>query len=274
MIPRCLLFVPALDRARYDKALASGPDAICIDLEDAVAPARKDEARAVLTAYLAQEAPADAPIWVRINETGSDAGGRDVAALAALGRPLRLMVPKAERAEAIVALSAAFATPPLIMPLIETARGLHQVEMVAAAHARVTALLFGPGDLSQSLGAQPEWDAMLYGRSRTVLAARLAGIAALDGPHFDLADAAGAGEAARRALALGFDGKAAVHPRQVAPILAAFTPPAAEIAFARKVMAAFADPERGVAAIDGRLVDGPLIAQARRTLRRAGEPAA
>lgn len=268
-IPRCLLFVPALNPERFPKALASGADAICIDLEDAVALARKAEARALLADH--PERIAGGRIWIRINAAESAEGRRDLAALAGTGAPLSLLLPKVEAPEALEVLRGQLPPESRLIAIVETAAGLSRVEAIAQAGG-LSALLFGPGDLSASLGCAAEGEALLYGRSRTVLAARVAGIGVMDGPWFDLADTAGAEAEARSARAIGFDGKVAVHPAQVAPILQGFTPGAAEVARARRILAAFADPRLGVTTIDGRLVDGPLIENARRVIRRLGEP--
>lgn len=272
-LPRCMLFVPALAPERFAKALASGADAICIDLEDAIAPSRKTEARETLVAYLSNLERPDARIWLRINAAETQAGQDDLAALEELGRPLSLLLPKIEAANVLHGVGTRLGAGTRLIAIVETSLGLSRVETLACAGGPLAGLLFGPGDLSASLGCAPAWDALLYARSRTVLAARTAGIGALDGPYFDLADAEGARTEASAAAALGFDGKIAVHPRQVAPIIAGFMPSGEEIDRARRILETFADERVGVAMIDGRLVDGPLIENARRVIRKAGEAA-
>ncbi|CAH1658804.1 CoA ester lyase [Hyphomicrobiales bacterium] len=270
-LPRCMLFVPALAPERFAKALASGADTICIDLEDAIAPSRKAEARETLIAYLSNLDRPDPRIWLRINAAETKEGQDDLAALEELDRPLSLLLPKVEAAGGLHAVGARLGGGTRLIAIVETALGLSQVETLAHTGEPLAGLLFGPGDLSASLGCAPAWDALLYARSRTVLAARTAGIGVIDGPYFDLADAAGAGSEAAAAAALGFDGKVAVHPLQVAPIMAGFMPSGDEISRARRILDIFADERVGVAMIDGRLVDGPLIENARRVIRQAGE---
>lgn len=272
-LPRCMLFVPALAPERFAKALASGADAICIDLEDAIAPSRKEEARDTLIAYLSGKDGRDARIWLRINPVETKLGQDDLAALEKLGRPFSLLLPKIEVPDVLDAVGARLGGGTRLIAIVETALGLSRVEALAGAGGALAGLLFGPGDLSASLGCAPDWDALLYARSRTVLAARAAGIDVLDGPYFHLTDIPGVEREARAAAALGFDGKIAVHPKQVAPIMAGFMPSGDEIGRARRVLDIFADERVGVAMIDGRLVDGPLIENARRVIRKAGEAA-
>lgn len=272
-MPRCMLFVPALAPERFAKALSSGADAICIDLEDAIAPSCKEEARATLIGYLSDGAARDARIWLRINAVDTREGRDDIAALATLGCPLSLLLPKIEAPDRIRAVETALGARSRLIAIVETALGLSRVEQIASASGALSGILFGPGDLSASLGCAPNWEALLYTRSRTVLAARSADIGVLDGPCFKLSDAAAAGMEARAAAELGFDGKIAVHPSQVAPIMAGFMPSGEEIIRARRVLEVFSDQRVGVATVDGQLVDGPLIENARRVIRKAGEVA-
>jgi citrate lyase beta subunit len=272
-LPRCMLFVPALAPERFAKALASGADAVCIDLEDAIAPNRKEEARETLIAYLSGRDGPDARIWLRVNPVETELGQSDLAALRTLGLPLSLLLPKSEEPDILEDIGARLGAGTRLIAIVETALGLSRVEALARADGPLAGLLFGPGDLSASLGCAPAWDALLYARSRTVLAARIAGIGVLDGPYFHLADAPGAEREAKAAAALGFDGKIAVHPRQVAPIIAGFMPSGEEIGRARRILDIFADEHIGVATVDGRLVDGPLIENARRVIRKAGDAA-
>lgn len=267
---RCLLFVPGLNPERFSKALAAGADAICVDLEDAIAMSRKTEAREVVLAWLLSGAVADRRVWVRVNPADSAEGMRDIAALGGIGLPVSVLLPKVETPAALGTVMAALPRGSRIIAIVETTRGIANVEAIAATPGLI-ALLFGPGDLSAALGCASDGPALLYARSRTILAARLAGCQVLDGPWFDLADSAGAGRAARIAADTGFDGKVAVHPRQVPEILGGFRPTQDEADTARRILAAFSDPALGVTMIDGRLVDGPLIENARRVIRKLGE---
>ena len=269
-IRRSLLFVPAVRPDRFPKALATGADAVCLDLEDGVAPSAKETAREQAFALLAGRGPSRAEVSLRINDVKTALGRTDLAALAAAGvRPDALMLPKVagagEIGEVEAALAATGAAPPLIVQ-IETAAGLMAAAEIAAASPNVSAVFFGAIDLAADLGCAVEWEALLYARSRVVLAAGAAGVSALDSPWMDVpAVEALAGES-RRTRRLGFAGKAAIHPSQVPVIQRAFSPSAEEVAWARKVVAAYERQQGGVLLVDGRLVERPVVRSARRNL--------
>ena len=272
-IRRSLLFVPAVRPDRFPKALATGADAVCLDLEDGVAPGAKETAREQAFALLAGREPSRAETSLRINDVKTALGRADLAALAAAGvRPDALMLPKVAGADEIAEVEAALAGTGAALPLIvqlETAAGLTAAAGIAAASPNVAAVFFGAIDLAADLGCAVEWEALLYARSRVVLAAGAAGVSALDSPCMDVpAVEALAGES-RRARRLGFAGKAAVHPSQVPVIQQAFSPSAEEVAWARKVVAAYERQQGGVLLVDGQLVERPVVRSARRDLRIA-----
>ncbi|GGG41719.1 HpcH/HpaI aldolase/citrate lyase family protein [Chelatococcus composti] len=255
------LFVPADRPERFAKAAASGAGAIIVDLEDAVAPDAKAGARANLG-----HLPVDAcPVLVRINSRASGWFEDDLAAVAASAAH-GVVLPKAEEAADIAALRA-LGEARAIVPLIETARGLAQLSSVLAAPG-VTAAAFGSLDLALDLGCEHTWEALLMARSELVLRSRLVGLPApVDGVTTALDEESAAADA-RRAAALGFGGKLAIHPRQVAPIQAAFRPSEADIVWARRVIAA---TRTGAAVrLDGAMIDAPLVARARRILAASG----
>ena len=269
-IRRSLLFVPAARPDRFPKALATGADAVCLDLEDGVAPGAKETARGQAFALLAGRGPSRAEVSLRINDVKTALGRTDLAALAAAGvRPDALMLPKVAGAGEIGEVEAALAGTGAALPLIvqlETAAGLMAAAEIAAASPNVSAVFFGAVDLAADLGCAVEWEALLHARSRVVLAAGAAGVSALDSPWMDVpAVAALAGES-RRARRLGFAGKAAIHPSQVPVIQRAFSPSAEEVAWARKVVAAYERQQGGVLLVDGRLVERPVVRSARRNL--------
>jgi citrate lyase beta subunit len=271
---RSLLFVPASRPDRYAKALSSGADIVCVDLEDAVAPGAKVGARADALGFLAAaDADAGPARALRINALTTATGLADLLAVAA-ARPGGgfLMLPKlgaaAEAALAAAILDEAGVGLPLI-PLVETLDGLELVDAIARATPRMAAIMLGAVDLATELGVALEPEPLAYARSRVVHACRRAGIGAIDGPTLDVRDPAVAGADAQRARRLGFTGKAVIHPVQVAPIHAAFTPTADEVARAERVLAAFAAAEGGVARLDGALVEKPVAAAAARVLARA-----
>ncbi|MBA2960996.1 MULTISPECIES: HpcH/HpaI aldolase/citrate lyase family protein [Ramlibacter] len=262
--PRSYLFVPGDRPERFAKACASGAHAVIVDLEDAVAPEQKAAARAALAAWLHP----DHPVLVRINAADT-AWFRDDCALA--GRPgvAGVVLPKAERLEDIEALRAAGAA--AVLPLIETAVGYDRARELAGA-AGVHRLVFGSIDFQLDLGITGEDDALLAFRSGLVLASRLAGVAApVDGVSTAIDDAAQLSADAARARRLGFGGKLCIHPRQLQAVHAAFSPSEADVRWAKRVLEA-AGSAKGVAiAVDGKMVDRPVILRAQAILDEAGQ---
>lgn len=256
------LFVPADRLDRYGKAAASGADAVIVDLEDAVAPAGKEAARDALAGGL----PA-ATVIVRVNAIGTPWHDGDIDLIHRLGA-VGVMLPKAEDPEAVAGLARRLRGRRHLIPLIETARGVHRAVDIAAAHG-VTQIAFGPEDYRNDIGCGDAPEALLPARSTLVLASRLAGLPPpLDGPCLDFRDAAKTTEEALHARTLGFGGKLAIHPDQVAWIRQAFRPGEAEIAWARRVIAVAGDG--GAAGLDGVMIDAPAVARARRIIERAG----
>lgn len=248
------LFVPASRSERFARAAKSGADAIIIDLEDAVAPAEKEAARAGLTTL------PPVPVVIRINATGTVWHKADVAA-AVLLAPAAVMLPKAESAAQVASVCRALAPVP-VMALIETARGLAAAREIAAVPG-VIRLAFGSVDYCADLGCAHEQDTLLPARSEIVLASRLAKLAPpLDGVTVAIRDEDRVMAETTHSRALGMGGKLAIHPAQVAPILAAFRPSQAEIDWARRVL----DSGDQAVAVDGAMVDAPVRARARRIL--------
>ncbi|MFP5516535.1 MAG: aldolase/citrate lyase family protein [Alphaproteobacteria bacterium] len=273
---RSWLFTPATRPERFDRAVHSGADVLIIDLEDAVPPADKATARDTAMAALAT--PPAVPILraLRINAPVTPEGLEDLLALSRLprnGRPDCVIVPKVDSAEMIRWMDTLFdgtGAPMPLVALIESARGVAAVEDIARASPRLAALFFGAADLSADLGCATAWEPLLSARSRLVNAAALAGIEAVDSPFFALTDAAGLERETAAALALGFGAKAAIHPGQIATINAALTPTEAEVAHARRVLA---ESAKGVAVVDGRMIDEAMARKARRILSRAADTA-
>lgn len=255
------LFVPGDRPDRFGKAAGSGADAVILDLEDAVAPGAKEMAREALRADFTT-----LPVLVRVNGIGTLWHADDMAALAGHGFA-GVIVPKAEGGEAFAALCAAASLP--VVALIESAGGLAEARRIAAT-ANVVRLAFGSIDFCADLGCAHTRDALLAARSELVLASRLAGLAApIDGVTTALDDTAMIRGDARHAQELGFGAKLCIHPRQIEAIRAGFAPEAAEVAWARKVLAG----GDGAVAIDGAMIDEPVRIRARAVLRRAGRVA-
>lgn len=273
--PRSWLFVPAL-RARewIPKALAAGADAVIVDLEDATAPDEKERACAVVR-ELALDAYGGAPVFVRVNAAPDERFASDLAAARA-ARAAGVVLPKAGGASDVARVSRVdpARSAPAILVMVETARGVLSALELAESDARVVGLAFGAEDLSADLGVTRtrEPGELATARSLVALAAAAAGVAAVDTPWLDLGDPDGAGREARGARQLGFAGKLVIHPSHVAQVNAAFTPDERETERARSIIDAFdaavADGS-GIAKLDGRMVDRPVVVAARRVLAQA-----
>jgi len=274
-VRRALLFVPAVRTDRYHKALATGADSICIDLEDGVALGEKAEARDAALTFFARREPTHTEVVLRINDPKTDLGQADVTALRnAAIRPDALMLPKANGADEIVEVESLLADVLPDLPLIvmvETAQGLAAAREIATATPNVAAVFFGAIDFSSDVGCAVEWDALLYARSRVVLAAALARTSAIDSPFMDVSAVETLSEECQRVRRLGFIGKAAIHPTQVAVIQDTFSPSADEIRWAHKVLEAYKQNRGGVLLVDGKLVERPVIIAAERTLAIASK---
>ena len=265
---RSFLFVPADRPERYAKALASGADAVIIDLEDAIAPAGKLAARqALMQALPGLSAAERGRLLVRINAAGSAWHGDDLAALRNPG-PVAIMVPKAESVATLAQVAAAMGPACALLPLIESVAGLDAIDALAAC-PQVLRLVFGHLDFQADAGLACGVDEseLISVRLTIVLASRRAGLAApVDGISPGTRETAQLGLDAARSRRGGFGGKLCIHPAQVAVVNAAFTPSADELDWARRVQAAFTAAGGGVFSLDGRMVDAPVLRLAQRTL--------
>ena len=257
---RTWLFVPGDRPERFAKAAAAGPDVVVVDLEDAVAPAHKDAARAHVIDWLPR---AGVTVAVRINAAGTTWHDADVAALAALGGPSLVMLPKADRPETVATVLAALPDGSAVVALVETALGVARAIDLARSPG-VVRLAFGSYDLAAELGVDPDHaPALAPARGNLVLASAVGGLAGpIDGVTGDVRDHERLTADVTAAAALGFAGKLCIHPSQVAPAAAALAPSPDEVAWAERVLAAAT--EDGVALVDGRMVDAPVVARARR----------
>jgi citrate lyase subunit beta/citryl-CoA lyase len=268
-LPITYLFVPGNRPERFDKALAAGADAVILDLEDAVAPRDKEAARANAGRWLAAHSDARERMVVRINDASSAWFAADLDLLRKTGVH-RAMLPKAETPEQVSALRAVLPPDGQVLPLIETAHGLHNVEAVAAAPG-VERLVFGTLDYAVDLDLSGDDRGLIYPSTRIAVASRCAGIAspvagvtpAIDDDERLLADLA-------FARAFGFGAKLCIHPKQVAVIHKALLPTDAEVDWAKRVLAA-AEGREGAVQVDGKMVDRPVLLRARAILDRAAE---
>ncbi|WP_217477117.1 HpcH/HpaI aldolase/citrate lyase family protein [Stutzerimonas stutzeri] len=266
---RSALFVPATRPERIPKALASGADAVIVDLEDAVADGLKAEARGHLDAFLA--ANPDAQVLVRINADGHAQQSEDLAVCAARPGVIGVLLPKVERAAQVV--TAAGCGKP-VWPIVESARGLAALPEIAAAKG-VERLSFGALDLGLDLGLASGTAAaervLDQARYSLLLHSRLANLAPpLDSVFPDIRNLDGLARFAADARDMGFGGVLCIHPSQVAVVHETLMPSADELAWAQRVLAAGASGE-GVFVVDGQMIDAPVIGRARRLLQRAGQ---
>lgn len=271
-----ILFVPGNRPERFDKALRSGAPAIVIDLEDAVPVDAKASARDAARKWLDTiDDRAPAISGVRINSPFTRDGHADIGMLLDAGRkPGFILMPKVESAIEPQLLQRLLGDIALICT-IESARGLANAGSIAGGVPSVAALAFGGVDLAADLRAELSWDALLHARGCVVQAAAAASVGVLDVPHLDIAADAALETECRRAKAMGFTGKLAIHPRQIDGIMSAFLPSATEIAEARDLLRAAQQAHGAAAQYKGRMIDEAVLRSARRvmhlaTLRREG----
>ena len=279
MARRSLLFSPADRPELLRKGPDSGADIVCSDLEDAVAPRRKPEARDGLVELLSDPAfDPDCEVCVRINSERA-AAEADLEVLLGADADLRLdslMLPKAESAadvEWVVEEMDRWDADLPLLAICESAAGVLHAEEIAA-HEAADALLFGAEDLSADIGATrtPEGTEVLHAREHVVLAAAAAGVDAIDTLVTDFEAEDHLAEDTRFGLELGYDGKMCIHPAQIPVVNEAFTPDAERIEWAHRILEAAAEAEaegRGVFRVDGEMVDAPLVTQAERVRDRA-----
>lgn len=263
---RSLIFAPGNKPEMFPKALRTGADIVCVDLEDAVAPHHKAEARVatvgVFTGPAAQELTGPEKM-VRLNAMSSPDGVRDLAAfLDAAAMPHGFMLPKVSCPDEVrlldeVLTDAGAAT--RLHVIIETNRGLDAATEIARASNRIASLLFGGVDMAADLRTPGGWENLLYARSRAVHAAAGAGVDLIDVPWLDLEDMAGMEREARASRDLGFTGKGAIHPKQIPVLNEIFSPSENEIARARRIIDAFAESDSGLVVIDGKLIEKPVL---------------
>lgn len=267
------LFVPATHPERLPKALASGADMVIADWEDAVAPADKERARSALAETVAAlDSTQRTRLLVRINAEGTPWFAADLQALARLMAQglAGAVVPKAESAATLQAVAQAAGPQAALLALVESVAGLYAADALAVV-PQVARLAFGHLDFQVDAGMACGADEaeLLPMRMAVVLAARRAGMAApLDGVTVDTRNPERLTQDAERARRMGFGGKLCIHPAQVPLLHAAFDPDEAAVAQARRVQQALQEAGGGVCVLDGRMVDAPVLAQARQTLER------
>ena len=277
---RSLLYMPGSNPRALENARVLPADGLIIDLEDAVAAHTKEAARAIVAAALAAGGYGTRELVLRVNQLDTPWGHADLAAAATM--PIdAVLLPKVENPDRVrltlSLLDALGASERLaVWCMIETLLGVLAAREIAAASPRLAALVLGTSDLTKELHALATRDRLplITSLGLAMLAARAYGLAILDGVHFDLSDNEGFAFACRQGRELGFDGKTLIHPKQIAPANAAYAPSPEEIEYSRRVIAAHAEGAaagKGVVLVDGKLVEGLHVENARRLLAVAGE---
>jgi citrate lyase subunit beta/citryl-CoA lyase len=284
---RSLLFMPGSNARALEKARVLPADAIILDLEDSVAPDAKGLARNQIAQTIGAGGFGRREVWIRTNALDTPFWSDDVK-MAALAKSDAILVPKVSSVDDLrtihAALHEANADPSVrVWTMIETARAvLHAEELAAASREvepRLAGFAFGPNDISREtrIRMQPGRAIMLPMIIHCILAARAYGLEILDGPYSDFSNVEGFNQECTQARDLGFDGKTLIHPSQIAACNAIFTPPAEEVARARRIIAAFELPEnasRGAISLDGQMVERLHADMARRTIALADSIAA
>lgn len=261
---RSFIFTPGLRPDMYPKALASGADIVCVELEDGIAPKDKAEAREKALALLEQpQADDGVERIVRINSMRERFGIEDVnAILASKTPPPALMMPKVRTPDEVIILDQLLTEAgheTRLHVIIETNEGLEAAFEIAKCSDRIDAMFFGGVDMAAELRCQNNYDALQYARSRVVHASAASGIDVIDVPYLDLDDPDGMRVEAERVRDLGFSGKGSVHPKQIAALNEVFTPPEAQITRARRIISEFEKANTGLVVVDGKLIEKPVL---------------
>lgn len=261
---RSFIFTPGLRPDMYPKALASGTDIVCVELEDGIAPKDKEEARQKALALFVEPQTDDGVERIlRINSMRERFGVEDVnAILASPTPPPALMMPKVRTPDEVVMLDQLLTEAGHMTRLhiiIETNQGLEAAYEIAHSSPRIDAMFFGGVDMAAELRCENTYDALLYARSRVVHASASAGLDVIDVPYLDLDDPEGMCVEAEKVRALGFAGKGCIHPKQIAALNEVFTPSVDQITRARRIIAEFEAADTGLVVIDGKLIEKPVL---------------
>ncbi len=270
---RSVLYMPGSNPRALDKARTLAADGLILDLEDAVAPDAKDDARAQVVAAVAAGGYGSRELLIRVNGLATPWGAADVAAAAGSGAD-GILIPKVESADMVRQVEAVMTAngAPAAMAIwcmMETPRGILRAEEIAASSPRMAGFVMGTSDLAKDLHCAHTRDRlpMIASLSLCLLAARAYGLAAIDGVYLDLNDDEGFEYACRQGLELGFDGKTLIHPKTIDAANRVFAPSEAEIAWSRKIIAAHAEAAaagKGVVVVDGKLIENLHVENARR----------
>ncbi len=261
---RSFIFTPGLKPEMFPKALASGTDMVCVELEDGIAPKDKAVARQkALKLFESPQANDGVERIVRINSIRENYGIADLQAILTTNTPPpAIMLPKVRTPDEVVLVDQLLSERghnTRLHVIIETNAGLNAAYDIAHSSLRIDALFFGGIDMAAELRCKNAWEPLLYARSRVVHAAASAGLDSVDVPFLDLEDHDGMVSDARKAKDLGFSGKGSIHPKQISALNEVFTPTNAEITRARRITKTFEDANTGLVVIDGKLIEKPVL---------------
>ncbi|MGL5742155.1 MAG: HpcH/HpaI aldolase/citrate lyase family protein [Legionella sp.] len=268
---QALLFTPGNKPERFAKALSSGANGLILELEDAVPPNEKDQARDNVIQFLTTKHPELLTI-IRINHITTDAGLPDLLALKEANIHCdAILYPKTESAEELNIIANILnlkARNIQLLGLIETAKGLHHLNSIVL-NSPVNGLVFGAADFAADVGCQLSWEALLYARYQIIQAAALTHIPAIDSPFFDFANGEQLIAETIKVKELGFKGKLAIHPKQIAPIKQNFAPTQEQVETAKKIIEIFEHAEGKACQYNGQMVDVPVYKHAQQIVQLA-----
>ena len=268
---RSFIFTPGLKPEMFPKALTSGTDMVCIELEDGIAPKDKELARKLAMKIFDSKQENDGVERIlRVNCLREQFGIEDIQAILKTSNPPpALMLPKVKTAQEVVLLDDLLTEKEhktRLHIIIETNEGLENAYQIANCSKRIDALFFGGVDMSAELRCENKWEPLLYARSRIVHAAASAGIDVIDVPYLDLKDPNGMKIEAQKAKELGFSGKGSIHPKQIPILNEVFTPTDQEIEKAKKITSTFENANTGLVVINGKLIEKPVLREMYRIL--------
>jgi len=274
---RSRLYVPGNNPRLLLNAGIFESDCIILDLEDSVPPDQKDSARFLVKEALRNLDFGESEVWVRVNREFLNDDLREIL----LGNPHGICLPKSEGKEDVKEAEKLIeryeseygVRGTKLMPIIESAKGVVNLEEIVKSSDRIVAIAFGAEDFTRDIGGEKSWDSLLYARSRLVTVAKAFGVQALDTVYSDINDIDGLIEETKRIIKMGFDGKGAIHPEQIGYIHECFTPSKEDIEYAKKVMKAIEEAKKkglGAVSLDGKMIDEPVVKRAERILRLGG----
>ena len=272
---RSFLFVPGDRPERFQKACSSGADAVIIDLEDAVSESNKDEAREEVINFFSNKKDNEVRCFVRINSIKTYYGLKDLIAFIDNNCfPDGFVLPMVDSAEEIILFDnvlKGYKSDIDLFIVIETPKGLSNIDLILSSSKKIKMVGFGSADFTSQTGSSLSWNSLLYARSKIINSAGRFRVYAVDGVWPDTKDNLGLIEETKKIVDMGFKGKMAIHPNQIAGIHEAFVPNQEEVHFAKEVIEAYEAAKGGVISVRGKMIDEPLVVSARRILTIAGK---